>query len=199
MRLNRFNSYFHSGLSGQDGFRWVLIFSLSTFLCAGCSLFFGNVRPVEEKAKDYSIEDLSSEKSNWKLTTKQVAGSGSEYGRSDIAYQSLKTSSVISISSACRQFPQVERAGSLRELTRELLLGLSDVTFREEKEIKIGTTSALQTIVEGKMVDRKIKMSVVVVQLEQCLFDLMYVASPEAFPKEVETFNRFVQSIRVGS
>lgn len=182
----------------------VLVFCVLSVSCTsllGCSLFFGNIRPIEEKSKDYSIQDLAADDPNWLLLDRNADGGNSNYeaGRSDIAYQSKSTAAIISVSSACRKFPNSDKVSSLQELTQELLLGLSDVTSRKEEELKISGAPALQTTVQGKMIQKGVKLRAVVVRIDHCLFDLMYVSEPAQFEKELKTFSKFILSIRVGS
>lgn len=168
---------------------------------SGCSLFFGNIRPVEEKSKDYSIDDLAANDSNWTVADYNTDNGGfnHESGRSDIAYQSKKTGAIISVSSACRKNPPNDRISTLQILTQELLLGLSDITARQENEVVVSGAKGLETTVQGRMIHEEVKLRTIVVQIDHCLFDLMYVSRPSEFEKDLVSFTKFVHSIRVGS
>ncbi|MBI2712129.1 MAG: hypothetical protein HYX41_04600 [Bdellovibrio sp.] len=179
---------------------FAIFFFLFLPIFSGCSLFFGNIRPVEEKSKDYSIQDLAVDNPNWVLINKTTEGSGagSESGKSDLAYQSKKSKAIISVSSACRKFPNAEGEASLKDLTRGLLLGMTTTTTPEEKEILVNGAKGLETTVRGKMLNSDVKIRAVVLRVDQCLFDLMYLASPQVFDSDLEVFSKFVRSIRVG-
>ena len=86
----------------------------------GCSVFFGNVKPIAQKSTSYEVLDLSTNNPEWEKISKKEA----EPGISDLAFQSKKTKSIISLNSTCKTIPEEsEKKKNLRELTRELLLG----------------------------------------------------------------------------
>src|SRR4051794_2027464 len=85
---------------------WVPLL-LASFLIgnSGCSLFFGNVKPTEERSTQYGVMDLSKGKSDWiKLDPKSSSDPADNEGLketdapttgiSDIAYQSKTTASI---------------------------------------------------------------------------------------------------------
>jgi hypothetical protein len=115
---------------------------------SGCGVFIGNVRPEDSKSDAYGISDLSKENLDWvKLDPKKSNGDEAYDPNttptevSDVAYQSKKTSSVISINSACRANREAPANKSvdqdLRDLTDILLLGGTDVTLRNEDHVTL--------------------------------------------------------------
>ena len=66
---------------------------LQTSTLGGCGILLGNVRPAEEKAKNYSVADLSRGNSNEWTRLEDPMGA-------DEAYQSKKTSAVIAVNSS---------------------------------------------------------------------------------------------------
>src|SRR4051794_12663581 len=70
----------------------------------GCSLFLGSIKPAEEKSNSYEILDLSKNDSQWIRLEPQEGTEPSPNGASDVAYQSKKTASIISINSACKSY-----------------------------------------------------------------------------------------------
>lgn len=184
-----------------------MIISLASFVGSGCGILIGNVKPVEEKADDYQALDLSRENPDWvRLREKEVPkaevsdnGEPSSNGNndvSDLAYQSRKTANIVSINSACRSALR-NQGQDLKTFTQELLLGISDVTSRQETQIKVQDIPALQTTVQGKLNNEPVKLRTVVLLFNTCVYDLMYVARPETFAAKEEDFSRFVQSLRV--
>ena len=172
---------------------------------SGCSLILGNVRPVEEKSNVYGVLDLSKTKKNW---TKLDSGlsSGKSYsensdtpdsGISDIAFQSNETASIISINSACKSSKNLDRNKSLKELSRELLLGISDITLQEEKNVQLDDTQALQTTLRGRLNNEDIMLQTVVLKRDLCVYDLMYVSRPNKFEENRKDFADFVSSLRL--
>src|SRR5690242_15131208 len=87
----------------QSPYFWFLL-SLLLFQ-SGCSLFFGNIKPVEEKSTSYGILDLSVNSAEWvRVESNQEATESPQSGISDMAFQSKRTASIISISSACKSY-----------------------------------------------------------------------------------------------
>jgi hypothetical protein len=184
---------------------------------SGCGLLLGNVKPVDEKSEDYGVLDLSRTKPDeWtKLDPSDL--SDSEPGESDksstevsdTVFQSRKTAATISLNSACRprselQSAQAEadsaekgRAAGLRKVTNLLLLGLSDVTLRNESELKLQGRPALQTTIRGKLNGEDVMLRTVVTRKEGCTYDLVYLAPPEHFGAHLEDFSQFVASLRL--
>jgi hypothetical protein len=173
-----------------------------TLFLSGCSLFFGNIKPIEEKANDYGVLDLSKVSSDWvKLDPKSNSEAKDstgipESGVSDVAFQSKKTASIISVNSACKVYQTHEKV-DLAALTRELLLGISSITAKEERKLTIDHFPALETTVQGKINEENMMLRTVVLHRVNCTYDLMYVARPEKFNVKVEDFSRFVSSLKL--
>lgn len=171
----------------------------------GCSLFFGNVKPVEEKSDSYGIQDLSKVNSDWiRLDPAATPSNHStvdapppESGISDVVFQSKKSASIISLNSACNRYKKVPQAPDLKALTRELFLGLSDTHHQEQVPLQIQNTPALQTTIEGKLNGEAMKLRTVVLQRSHCVYDLMYIARPDRFSENEATFSQFVSSLRL--
>jgi hypothetical protein len=150
------------------------------------------VKPAEEKSKVYSVQSLSQRNpDSWTRleNSPQV----------DVAYQSKKSSAVISVVSICR-----DTSSELRELTHQLLLGISDVRMRKERSFKLAGVPALKTTVVGiEQVSSRaerpvgpVVLQTVVLQKDDCAYELLSVSTPEAFPKVVDDFSHFVASFR---
>jgi hypothetical protein len=169
----------------------------------GCSLFFGNVKPSDHKSTDYGILDLSKVNPDWvKLDPTKSLDEAElpevpESGVSDIAFQSKKTASIISINSACKSTTNSATIRDLKELTRELLLGISEVRDRVEKTFTLGDTPALQTTLKGKMENEEMMLETVVLKRNKCIYDLMCVTRPERFKLNEAEFSDFVSSLRL--
>ncbi len=170
----------------------------------GCSLLFGNIRSEDEKSTTYRIADLSKTNPDWlKLDPKSindtvnVDGNSSGNGVSDVLFQSQKTASIISMNSTCRTSEKKEERQSLRELSRELLLGISDITSQVEKSLTLQNTKALQTTIKGKMNHEEMTLRTIVLQYSHCIYDLMYVTRPEHFEENESDFNHFADSLRL--
>jgi len=180
---------------------WLLIILLISQ--SACSLFFGNIKPIEEKSTAYGIQDLSVTNSDWvRLDSKSHSESSDtkdhpQSGVSDMAFQSIKTASIISINSACRATNASESRQGLKELTRELLLGISEITMREETPLTLQNTPALRTTIKGRINDEEMMLQTVVLQRAKCVYDLMYVTRPDRFEANERDFSSFVASLRL--
>jgi len=179
-------------------FTTLLFLSLSA-----CSTLVGNVKPVDEKSEQYEIIELSPE--GWtKLDPTSLVSEKARFDPksstyssevTDLTYQSKKTAGIISLNSSCRSGRAQEE--NLELITRELLLGITGVTLRTDQKISVQTTPALQTTVQGKIAGELTKIRTVVLSRGECIYDLMYVSTPERFKTHEEDFNRFVSSLRL--
>jgi hypothetical protein len=171
--------------------RFLILFLVTL---SGCALV-GNVRPVDEKSQSYAIADLSKQDPDWK----RLPASGTDSGdgaASDVNYQSQKTASIVSLNSSCRPSFATE-SRDLRGFSEQLLLGISEVTQREEENLAVEGSPALQTTVFGKLNGEPVALRTVVVHRGSCVYDLMYVARPERFKEKEADFSRFVRSLRL--
>ncbi|MDR3606748.1 MAG: hypothetical protein P4M08_05120 [Oligoflexia bacterium] len=171
---------------------------------SSCSVLVGNVKPVDQKSESYGVIHLDQVKPNW---TKLGSPKGEKTGNlestdiPDVAYQSKKTASIISLDSACRNDPE-NPDQDLHALTNLLLLGISDVTLRQEEPLTLaGNLPALQTTIEGRLTGdtqgRRMALRTIVVKRGHCDYDFVYMARPEKFNSEEADFAEFVASLRI--
>ena len=164
---------------------------------AGCGLLIGNVKPVDEKSDHYSFLDISKVDQEWKRINAITVDPGREdTDASDLAFQSKKTASIISVNSACRIQGQSAQQ-DLKELTRELLFGIADVTDRQEREIEIDRQKGLETTIQGRLNGEAVKLRAIVIRKSQCAYDLTYVSRPEHFAAQESVFSRFIEAFRM--
>lgn len=192
--------------------RFLLIGAVAAALVFGaaCSTLIGNVKPVDEKSETYGVADLARENSDWiKLSAAEQGLQNSKDPREssdsqeipDIAFQSKQTASIISLNSACRpNTPEnIEKSDveELRNFSQQLLLGISDVTQRDEKVMTVQKSPALETTIQGKLNGEAMMLRTVVLRRARCVYDLMYVARPERFSKQESDFSHFVASLKL--
>jgi len=184
----------------------ILIPTVILLTLTSCSTLVGNVKPVDEKSEDYGVLDLAKENpSVWrKLTDKQLQPKDAQIGTNkkafsseitDIAYQSLKTSAIISLNSSCREGR--ESITDLAPYLRELLLGMTEVTEKNEASRQVSGAEALEGTVAGKMAGERMKIQALVLAKTNCVFDLMYISRPDRFETHAGDFNRFVSSLKL--
>lgn len=177
----------------------ILWLILPSFLFTGCGVLIGNVRPVTEKSERYTIHSLAQENSQWvELKSEENESKESEESdQYDLAFQSKKTASVISINSACRVRLAHEKK-DLRKFTDLLILGFNKIEQRDEREIQIDQEiPALETTIKGELNQNEMMMRAVVLKKEQCIYDLMYIARPGNFKQEEKDFSNFVTSLKL--
>jgi hypothetical protein len=199
--------------------RFSRLFILRVILCpilmglflsaSGCGVLIGNTPPADQKSDSYGIAELSKESPDWQKLDPKQAGAGADIGDptttptevSDVAYQSKKNASVISLNSACRpsnarpENKSVEE--DLRSLTDVLLLGANNVTLRDERPLVVQNTPALQTTLRGAMNREIVMLRTVVLRRNTCIYDLVYVARPDTFAANEQEFTHFVASLRL--
>jgi hypothetical protein len=101
---------------------------------SSCGLLIGNTKPVAEKSDSYQVADLSERGTDWRKLPQETPDpdAGPTNDASDLAFQSQKTASIISLNSACR--PSFETEGKdLRGFTNLLFLGIADITHRRSR------------------------------------------------------------------
>ena len=170
---------------------------------SGCGLLLGNVKPSSRKSSEYEVENLSRTKPDWKRLDpakesppSDAATTDPKYDVSDLSFQSQKNASIISLTSTCRATAGQE-PHDLRADTRQLLLGFTHVTEQEEKPSEVAGRSALQTTVQGRINNRPMRIRAVVLEAENCIYDLMLIARPDRFVEAEADFAGFVSSFRL--
>ncbi|MGE0617058.1 MAG: hypothetical protein AB7P04_15615 [Bacteriovoracia bacterium] len=162
-------------------------------LSSGCSVLIGNVKPVAEHADGYTVAELPKQDANW-APIEQDPGAPSDPQVSDYAYQSKRTASIISLTTNCRK-RNVDEPKNLQELTNLLYMGVANITDRNEKNLTIRGTPALETTLRGNLNNQDMMFRTVVMRRDTCIFDFMYIARPKHFPEEEKTFGEFIASL----
>ncbi len=162
-----------------------------------CGILLGNVKPVEEKSKNYEVLNLSSEDSDWLRVPGDKTSEANAKGVFDMAYQSKATASIISLNSACRAQPVEQTPVALKTLARPLFFGVSDVTLREEKDLTIAKGPAFETTIRGNLGAKEMIMRAVVLHRSGCIYDLMLIAQPKYFMECEAAFSHFVASLKI--
>lgn len=158
---------------------------------SGCSILIGNVRPVSEHSTNYAAPDLSQKFPEWSSLERTDEGPGA-----DVAFQHAKSGSIISMNSTCRERNTREDL-SLDSVTRSLLLGITVPDQQTSREIKVSRLPAQETTVLGMMNGQSMKLRVIVLRKDECLYDLMYVAKANRFDEQEAVFSDFVSRFEV--
>jgi len=174
-----------------------ILFACTLFgYLSGCSVLVGNVKPVAEKSNEYKVLKLSDVNHNWKLLPQETTDEPEKDKTSDVAYQSTKSSSIISLNTACR--PNIETdERSLTSYSNMLFLGVTDIKSREEKQYIHDGEPALETTIHGNLNQEEMKLRTVVIRKKDCLYDLMYISRPKYFDSEEKVFSEFANSLKL--
>ena len=81
-------------------------------------------------------------------------------------------------------------------LVQQLLLGMRDRAMMESDETPVNGRVAWHRLLEGRMrdSDQRVRIESYTVKGDRCVYDLLYVASPDAFDTWRADFQRFVDS-----
>lgn len=177
-----------------------LFLACGLIAASGCSTLIGNVKARDQKSDDYGIADLARlPESEWTRVSPSAEVTENAINPSeisDVAFQSRKTASIISLNSSCRTGREADER-DLRSVTNLLFLGMTDVSMRNERNVSIQDLPALETTVQGKMNGTDMMLRAVVLRKGDCLYDLMYLARPSFFPVHEADFSQFVASLRL--
>lgn len=193
---------------------WILpLIASQALLIQGCSTLVGNVRPVDEKSQTYGILDLSRHNSEWEhlpsasTEAQRAQSKAEEEGNdplsateiADVAYQSKKTASIISLNSACRRplHPEAQPIHELRGITNQLFLGFTGISLRNEREVQFLGRPALETLLQGRLNDGEMKVKAIVLRRGACVYEMVYLALPKFFDLHEKDFHQFIDSLRL--
>ena len=120
-----------------------------------------------------------------------------ESRRADLELRHRTAPAGILVNAACQ--PETVRR-SFEVLQLQLLAGLRDREVKEQDEVTLGTRSALRTRLHGRMDDEpgRLEVESYVVKGDRCVYDLLYVASPDVFEAGRADFQRVVDSLEAG-
>ncbi|MEO7095331.1 MAG: hypothetical protein ABI175_18890 [Polyangiales bacterium] len=77
-------------------------------------------------------------------------------------------------------------------LTKHLLIGFTERDFKEEKLLPLDGREALHTRLDAKLDGVLMSLDIYVFKKDGCVYDLVYVAYPDRFPRGVSGFASFV-------
>lgn len=211
--MRRLMPVYHSKcLSGHPSIHLycLLFIVVTTLFGSGCGVLIGNVRPVDEKDKELDYQNLSKD-SQWIRLDLQAERENKDTNPSntpdtesqapDVAFQNKSTQAIISVNSACREVarPTDEtrtEEDRLKLFTKRLHFGLA-VEERKEALSQVDGLSAWDSTVQGKLDGEPIALRTLVVQLDKCIYDVMYMTRPEHFKRHENVFASFVASLKL--
>jgi hypothetical protein len=158
------------------------------FLVTGCAtstVLVGEVKPVDAHSSTH-IPDLHEINSDWiKIESSEESLDG--------AWQSNKTSAIISINSACRD--RKKNDAELREVIDSLLSPWRSLKILSEKKLTTAGQPSIEITGEGYFLKSNRKFKTIVVQSDRCIYDLNYLSPLKTFERELSVFDRFRDSL----
>ncbi len=170
----------------------LLILPLFAFFLGSCSILVGHVKPVEEKAVNGSAGAAILEPLGWKKVDLR-AGSDADSDSPDAAWQSGKTSAVISLSSACRSSSNKLRG--VGEVTDFLLSQWDSLTILSRKDLLFRGFPAQETTAIGTYLGNERKIRTFVLRTPGCTYDLVFLGPVPSFDQELSAFLGFRDSV----
>lgn len=86
-----------------------------------------------------------------------------------------------------------EQPITLRTLARRLFFGIRPKRVVAQNAISLHGTEAVHTVLTGRLQEADVMVSSYVAAAGECVYDLVYVASPDTFQDRLPEFERFVQ------
>jgi hypothetical protein len=129
----------------------------------------------------------------YRVTVPGPAWAVADDSRADLELRHRSAPAGMLVNAACD--PAVaRRAGDV--LVRHLLLGIRDRVVLEQGELPVNGRLASHRVLEGRMrqSDERVRIESYTLRDDRCVYDLLYVAAPEAFDVWRGDFQRFVDS-----
>ncbi len=86
--------------------------------------------------------------------------------------------------------------GPLPRLAADLFQKMTDRKILSQRNIDVAGRSAVRMVGTGKMDGVLLKMDVVVLKKNLCLYDMIYVAPPETYSQGVQDFERYFHGLQ---
>jgi hypothetical protein len=116
-----------------------------------------------------------------------------EGSRADLELRNRAATAGMLVNALCD--PAVVRRGA-DVLARQLVFGLRDRVELERGEVPVNGRVAAHRVLEGRMrqSEDRVRVESYTLKGQRCVYDLLFVASPEAFEGRRGDFQRFVES-----
>lgn len=152
-------------------------FVFITLTLSSCAIFGGGDSGLK-RASDYELQAPS----DWeKLKSK---------GDTDKAFR-LPSGNAVTVISSCKN----RKRGSLKVLSRQLLIGTRNRQTLQEKPIEISDGSGLFTHVKANLDGKVVYLGLVVIKKKSCVFDFTLMSPKNLSNKELSEFLAFAQSL----
>lgn len=162
----------------------VLIFSL-----VSC---FGGVKRTG-KVVGYKDGQVLTKKGHYQVGTLPKEWNRISLGKAMVTFRNDPLKSTIATDSFC---DQAYNDSSLKSLTQHLFAGLQDIKVLEEVPFMLDERGAQRTLIEAKLDGVPVKVDIVVVKKDWCLFDFYLVSDPSRYAEASGDFQTFYQGFK---
>ncbi len=107
----------------------------------------------------------------------------------DLAFRAEPGGQVAALFVSC----EGREAIPLRVLARRLFFGIGAKRIMSQEPVSLNGTEAMHTVMEGRLKDADVMASSYVAKGGECVYDLVYVATPASFQERLPEFERFVK------
>jgi hypothetical protein len=111
----------------------------------------------------------------------------------DLAYFNPGLRATIMVNSTCPSKPNIP----LTALRNHLLLDLTERQIATQEELELDLRTALRTVVQGRLDGALVKLDIYVVQIDQCVYDMVMISGLERYEAGRVDFVKFVEGFHV--
>jgi hypothetical protein len=111
-----------------------------------------------------------------------------ESSGADLTLRDTRSQARMAVSASC----PARETGPLPALTRHLFFGLREMKQVRQEHIFLDGVTGLDTEVTGKWEGESVQVRSVVIRRGECLYDLYFIAPPEAFGPQSADFDAFL-------
>jgi hypothetical protein len=154
----------------------MLLTSACLMACAATSSFDGSLYRGQ-----YASFRLSPTPATWKRVALPAA---------DLAFRDLAHEGSILVNSRCTT---ADRDAPLLSLTEHLIIGTTDRRITREETVPFDAREARHTLLRARLDGVPMEYDIFVLKKDGCVFDLVYVAPPDAAGGGAADFEQFVR------
>jgi hypothetical protein len=148
----------------------------------GCSATVGRMVGRQFVSSAHAFE-VPVPEGEWKITPDEPAV---------LTLSHTRLAAGITISVTCER----ERQAPLEVLARHLFFGFKDLEILHQEPAALNGLQALQTVARARLDRGAVQVNSYVAQRDSCVYDIVYVASPEDYARGEPGFERMLAGFR---
>lgn len=168
---------------------WLLNILLSSYFIVATSCLGGGIEKTGSVVSHHQGKVQTQNGGSFVIGVLPKAWQQKKIKERAILFSNVDDGASITVSSWCKS---AFDDAPLTNLTEQLLIGLTDVKRLESKTSNISGHAALRTSVTGHMDGTAVYLRAYVLKTNACVFDFLYVATPDAFAS-ADDFENLVQ------